>query len=62
MTCCGRADKSTNSSSCDSDQQSESICDTCAPEQDTFLNCFSPPRGKLVPVRSEMVLAIDLAE
>ena len=25
-------------------------------------NCFSPPRGKWVPVRAEMVLVIDLAE
>ena len=24
-------------------------------------NCFSPPRGKWVPVRAEMVLVIDLA-
>ena len=33
--------------------------DTCVPEQDT---CCSPPRGKLVPVRAELVLVIDLAE
>ena len=25
-------------------------------------NCFSPPRGKWVPVRAEMVPVIDLAE
>ena len=24
-------------------------------------NCFSPPRGKWIPVRAEMVLVIDLA-
>ena len=36
--------------------------DTCVPEQDTHYNCFSPPRGKWVPVRAEMVLVIDLAE
>ena len=24
--------------------------------------CFSPPRGKWVPVRAEMVLVVDLAE
>ena len=33
-------------------------CDTCVPEQDL---CFSPPRGKWVPVRVEMVLVIVLA-
>ena len=25
-------------------------------------NCFSPPRGKWIPVRAKMVLVIDLAE
>ena len=38
------------------------VCDACVLEQDTLTISFSPPRGKWVPVRAEMVLVIDLDE
>ena len=58
--CHGRADKSSDASV----QQSVGripVVTLVSLSKTLNYNCFSPPRGKWVPVRAEMVLVVGLA-